>query len=383
MDSNDIVVTKWESLYHIDKLNRVRTWTIEADNRASVTIYHGIQNGKQQMDRREDMPYPKNHEWAHSRWLHKRDREHYCTVFPGRGDKNFQTQNQDKPPRPMLAKTFDPTKSASRQHLCFPAYVQPKIDGVRCIAVWSHDGKIMLFSRTGWLLDSHHLDGVRQELQKIWTRCNWCLDGELFHPDLGFDELSGICRSSKSLSDETMIPRPTVQYHVFDAIDLTDAQKIFHDRLSYIGSVIRMESDSSLVRLIPTHEIHSVDQIMTQHQEFVLQKYEGIIIRNRNGRYQSGYRSWDLQKYKSFYETEFIISGVATGEGREKGAVIWECCTPTGKTFRVRPCGSYEDRRALSENAASYIGRPLTVSYQELTEEGIPRFPIGKGIRLL
>jgi hypothetical protein len=40
-----------------------------------------------------------------------------------------------------------------------------------------------------------------------------------------------------------------------------------------------------------------------------------------------------------------------------------------------------EQRRAWFIDGASYIGKNLTVVYQELTEEGKPRFPIGKAVR--
>jgi len=384
--SDEILVTKWAPLYHFDKLHRIRVWCIEADNRSLITIYHGIYQGKLQTERRVDKVYPKNHEWAQSRWVHKRDREHYSTTFPGNEpDNKPENKPGDEPgtsPRPMLAKIFDPLKSMSKQRIRFPGYVQPKLDGIRCIATRMTPDKITFFSRTGVRLDSCHLDGIRQELREKWCKeeddeC-WCLDGELFHPSIGFDELSGMCRSGKASTEPISTTR--IQYHIFDAID-KNGDRPFHERLGYIRSKIR--SGSLVLQIVPTYEINSVDQILEWHRTFVGEKYEGIIIRNRDGRYHSGYRSWDLQKYKSFQDNEFIIIGFGTGEGREAGAVIWECRTPDGKPFRVRPIGSYKHRCDLFQNASSYVGCPLTVSYQELTEDGIPRFPIGKGIRLL
>ena len=38
--------------------------------------------------------------------------------------------------------------------------------------------------------------------------------------------------------------------------------------------------------------------------------------------------------------------------------------------------GSYK-----ADNGDKYIGKKLTVIYQELTEDGKPRFPVGKAIR--
>jgi DNA ligase-1 len=38
-------------------------------------------------------------------------------------------------------------------------------------------------------------------------------------------------------------------------------------------------------------------------------------------------------------------------------------------------------RTDFYKNAAKYIGKKLTVKYQELTKDGIPRFPVGIAIR--
>jgi DNA ligase-1 len=47
----------------------------------------------------------------------------------------------------------------------------------------------------------------------------------------------------------------------------------------------------------------------------------------------------------------------------------------------VRPRGTHEDRADLFKDGDSYIGKKLTVRYQELTEDGIPRFPVGIAFR--
>ena len=86
-------------------------------------------------------------------------------------------------------------------------------------------------------------------------------------------------------------------------------------------------------------------------------------------------------KYKEFMEEEFKIIGFHEGTGDEKGIVIWECETPDKKQFSVRPKGTREIRKELYDNGDKYIGKLLTVIFQEYTNDGIPRFPVGKSIR--
>ena len=38
-------------------------------------------------------------------------------------------------------------------------------------------------------------------------------------------------------------------------------------------------------------------------------------------------------------------------------------------------------RREWFQNGAAYVNKKLTVIFQELSEQGIPRFPVGKAIR--
>jgi DNA ligase-1 len=86
-------------------------------------------------------------------------------------------------------------------------------------------------------------------------------------------------------------------------------------------------------------------------------------------------------KYKEFMESEYKIVGFDEATGRDSGTVIWKCTTPDGDIFNVRPRGSIKERRDLFMNGTTYIGKWLTVIYQELSERNIPRFPVGKCIR--
>jgi DNA ligase-1 len=52
-----------------------------------------------------------------------------------------------------------------------------------------------------------------------------------------------------------------------------------------------------------------------------------------------------------------------------------------GEEFSVRPKGNLLHRRNLFTNSKKSIVKMLTVKYQELSELGVPRFPVGKDIR--
>ena len=86
---------------------------------------------------------------------------------------------------------------------------------------------------------------------------------------------------------------------------------------------------------------------------------------------------------KNFMDEEYEIVDYTTGVGRFDGCIIW-ICTLEGddETFKVVPQGTMEERQETYQNADKHIGDWLKVKYFELTDDNIPRFPVGLGIRL-
>ena len=135
------------------------------------------------------------------------------------------------------------------------------------------------------------------------------------------------------------------------------------------------------IKFVKTYPAKTDAEFYQLFQQFISEGYEGAMLRNSAGLYKQNTRSNDLQKYKEFQEEEYKIVGFAQGEGRDAGSVIWTCETPGGTKFNVRPRGTMEYRRELYMNGSNYIGSLLTVIFQELSEYGVPRFPVGKCIR--
>ena len=115
------------------------------------------------------------------------------------------------------------------------------------------------------------------------------------------------------------------------------------------------------------------------HAQYVAEGYEGIMLRNKEGVYSNA-RSAHLQKYKEFTDMEVEIVGFKEGEGLEEGCIVW-LCKLNDKQFACRPRGTREERMELFQNGGKYIGKQLTVRYQEKTDDGLLRFPVGIAIR--
>ncbi len=267
-------------------------------------------------------------------------------------------------PLPMLAQDFNKRGKS----ISFPCLVQRKLDGVRCVA--SAKG---LFSRNGKAFP--HLKTIKAEILAIGEE-GILLDGELYSDTLTFQEIVGLVKKAKiKPADEAKLNQ--IHLCVYDVIDATLTNVERNAKLVELFSKHRFQ----YLRLLATDECPTREQVGEFHARYVAEGYEGLMLRNKAGKYRVGVRSTDLQKYKEFEDAEYQVTGYKEGEGLEKGCVIWICKTPKGQEFAVRPRGTHEARAELFSDADAYVGKQLTVRYQELTTDGIPRFPVGLTFR--
>lgn len=378
-------------IYGQDKNGKTKIWQsairVEPDGKAVATIQHGYLGGKLQTTVREYAEGKnlgrKNETTALQQCTQETERKRQDKI-----EKEGYTESMDAPATPntvypMLAHKYDPTTNASKKHgIEYPCFVQPKLDGLRCITYLDADRKIKFQSRTG--AEFLGLDHLAKSLTPIFSRApQLVFDGELYTDQMPFEELAGLIKK-KTRSDIDGPRVEKIEYHVYD---LVEADCPFVERFAKLHRILSTTIPPlTRVRLVPSITVGTISDFKTRFTEYVEEGYEGIMLRNIQGKYRQGYRSHDLQKYKEFFEDEYVIKGFKEGDGRDKGSIIWTCLCPDGREFSVRPRGTMETRRQLYESARAkpdaYIGRHLTVIYQELSEQGVPRFPVGKDVRV-
>lgn len=274
-------------------------------------------------------------------------------------------------PLPMLAHMFD--KNSRR--IQYPAFVQPKIDGVRMITTFNENGQFLFLSRTGKPFGA--LNGTFEKHLGFLKACSglflW-LDGELFSSTLTFEEIVSTVRNEHTPDPERF---DKLEYHVYDIIP-ENKETPFYERHETLRQL--SQKFPSKIKWVPAYEVCNATEVTRHHNEFVQQGYEGVMIRNRHGPYVHK-RSYDLQKYKNFRDDEFVIVDVKEATGNDTGTAILQCKTNDGSYFWVRPRGSREYRAELLRNKERILYKLLTVRYQNLTDKNIPRFPVGIIIR--
>ena len=316
---------------------------------------------------------------AKSKWNEKKNKEAFSV--------SIETLGSRRPIRPMLANTFDKTKYTGKAtkayKIPFPCYVQRKYDGIRCLA-HIEDNRLILESRKG--IAFSHFDTIRQKLVELLTayptHMSFYLDGELYTDLLPFEKINGATRITTENATPTDLENINkIKYHIYDVYSPDNPTMTYKQRMAILEDLKIYLSPTDSIAIVHTDNAESIEDIKKWHDVYVQEGFEGIMIRDPIGSYEIDKRSKYLQKYKEFMEEEFIIVGFHDGESLDNGLVIWECETSNGMRFSAKPKGTHEYRRELFENATQYIGKKLTVIFQEYSTDGVPRFPVGKDIR--
>lgn len=367
-----------DTLYSKSKTGKVRYWSIAVEqqgDRVFIVRHTGEDGGKDQEFRKEitsGKNIGKKNETtrlqqaqleAKSMWT--KQVEAGCVT-----DKNSLDEKVNI--LPMLANKWEDR----HKHISEPFYVQPKLDGVRML-IGRFNGKFLMLSRTG--KEVKHMEHIGDEVKGLLKEGEF-LDGENYSPNKTFEEITGLCRTSLQSSADGK-DLGGIKFFVFDKFNLKNLNESFEVRQNNLKTFFSKKFKN--LEMVETKLLNSKKLIEYEHDKYVDQGYEGIMIRDPQGKYGLAERSNKLLKFKKFQTEEYEIVGANEGTGKDAGTVVWVC---TGQshatgTFAVRPTGSLAQRKSWYTNRGKYIGKLLTVKFQNLTEYGFPRFPVGLGIR--
>ena len=256
-------------------------------------------------------------------------------------------------------------------------YIQPKLDGVRCVITLDEKENIRCFSRTG--KEFHNLQHIKESL-KPWFEFNddVILDGELYNHDLrdNFEKIISLVRKQKPTESDKLEAAELVQFHCYDYIDQ------MHDYSTRMNQLVTSDMYSYCVKYVETKLVNNQESANIIHQYNLNDGYEGSILR-LDRPYQCK-RSYSLQKFKDFHDTEATIVGYEEGKGKREGTIGKflmqdddgnEFGCPPGKGY------NYKDLANILKNIHDYIGKRATFTYFERTQYGSYRHPLFKTVR--
>ena len=243
---------------------------------------------------------------------------------------------------------------------------------------WDHVTEL-----TGWWM-SEKLDGVRaywdgarfvsrlgnQFFAPDWFVANLPsvpLDGELWAGRKKFQRTVSIARRQ----DRGEAWRE-LTYVVFDAPGVDGP---FEDRLAFVRDHVETHRPPH-AGWHPHERCTGLDHLRAELARVEALGGEGLMMRQPGSRYEIG-RSWTLRKVKTFHDAEARVIAHLGGTGRHGGRLgALQCEMADGTVFSVGTGLSDAER-----NDPPPVGAIITYRYQELSNDGVPRFPSYVGVR--
>ena len=386
---------KLPKLFKLTSTEKIQVWEISTEGNKLIVIQGQLEGKKQRYEEviktgknigrsNETTSSQQAEANAKAKWEKKHNKDYHLSIEDCKKKKKIANKGGYLP---MLAQSYN--KHADR-HLKYSCYVQPKLDGLRCIATKTKN-KVKLWFRSGKEITT--MSHIAKDLHKIMKEGD-IFDGELYAHKEDFNTFTGAIRANKNLNSEIT---EKIKYHIYDypRIEGLIEKNGFKERLAVYSS---LNVNNKYLQTVETVLVENFEQAMELYKRFIEEGYEGIMFRNIDMPYEQK-RSYNLLKYKEFIDDEFIIIEIEEGKGILAGHVGAFICRiePNrvlndigGKevTFgtkegliRAKMKGKTEHLKYLYEHKKECIGKPLTIKYQNLSKDGVPRFPVGKEIR--
>ena len=285
--------------------------------------------------------------------------------------------------KPMLA------GKADLDNIKFPVMASPKLDGVRVIV---KDG--VVYSRNFKRIPNDWCQTLfgRKECEGF--------DGELIVGPVTSDTVF----QSTTSGVMTGSGKPDVVFHVFDDTSVDDS---FENRYHQLDERIKKKCRGIKVALVPHRLINNIKALMDFEEKCVAQGYEGIMIRDPNGKYKHGRsttKEGGLLKIKRFEDDEAVVIGheelmtnlneqELDNLGHNVRSSKKEGMVPAGKLGALivehKTFGEFKIGSGFTEDARIKLwrerdelkGRLAKFKYQPSGVKDKPRFPVFLGFR--
>lgn len=365
-------MTKFPTLYSKGSKGEVRIWEIVAEGN-SYTMTHGVKNGK--LVSKTIKCQGKNAGKANA----TTDEEQAIKEAQAKWEKQLKRGYFQSEEEALNSIDFTPMKLqnfADQGHkIHYPCFVSLKLDGLRLMV----DKEFKAQSKAGedYTIPTHIMEDLKV-LYNALGKENWYgLDGEVYagHKDRGGLSLQEIVSAFRKPNPNT----ERLQYWIYDIPKAGEPFSTRNERLGVIQDIISVRNLRSLVAL-PCSFAFSEKDIQEKFERAVKDKEEGLVVRNTNGLYEFGKRSYDAQKIKHRETTEAYVYGAEEDKNNE---AVLHARLQNGVEFKVkmRKDASNECNLRLYENHGKLVGKFIEVEYENLTDSGVPAKPTGLRIR--
>lgn len=275
---------------------------------------------------------------------------------------------------PMKAQNSDDYK----HKLVFPCYIEPKYNGQRLMI----DKFGEALSKQGETLTlPTHWEGIIGD-STLFSG----LDGEVY---AGLVEEGGL--SLQEIISAFRKPNKNtnrLKYYIYDIpmpnTTMKERVKLLEDLEGYV-----QKNNIGYIEVVIPEIVKSWEDAVVVAKMYVDLGYEGAILRNFDGVYEFGKRSYDLQKLKFRLDAEAVVVSV-TQDKNGDGVLLCQAINgkQTGVQFEclMRKDADPEINYRKYSNALLLIGKAITYEYEELADDtdkgrGKPTKPVAVALR--
>jgi len=276
----------------------------------------------------------------------------------------------------MLADAVQPKMSDVR----FPIIAQTKLDGFRAVYVPMTQSFI---GRNGKPIRNENLKNHFTKM--IEKNVAFVLDGELYSDKLSFNEIASRLNSeNKDLTD--------IYYCLYDVLTILDWSKQvsnqpYKERIKTLEKELIPLWDDKNIKVVQGKVVNSVEELQEFYKEKLDEEYEGLMLKDMNGKYQwkrVSCKSGIMAKLKPRTSYDGKIVDALEGEGQAKGmlgAFVVEV-EHIKNQVKIGTGFSEVQKKEYWLNRNKLIGEWVVLDAFEITENNESlRFPVFMGIR--
>lgn len=265
-------------------------------------------------------------------------------------------------PMPMLATPLEKING----DLGDVFYIQPKLDGFRCLAFKDEEGEIHLYTRRGKRVETlPHLE----EAYRWILRPGDHVDGELYLHGEPLQRIASLVKRLQPGSEK-------IEHHLYDTV----SEFRFSDRFHKLSEIFK--STTGPVTVVETVSCSGMESAEYAFRSFRERGYEGAILRTNDTPYEIGARSKSLIKMKGFEEEDFEIVGMELAKPKHKNGetlnvAVLTCLTPEGQLFKVTAPGNERDKHTIWDRREEVLGSKAEIKFaNKVKKTGIPFHPV-------
>ncbi|CAB4125391.1 CDC9 ATP-dependent DNA ligase [uncultured Caudovirales phage] len=250
-------------------------------------------------------------------------------------------------------------------------FVSPKLDGYRCLAVIDN-GEVTLYSRNG--SEFNNFPSIKESLAKSFVGQSVVLDGEIMSDDFQ-------AMQKTAFADKRGTTVGDVKYHVFDTLIINEweSSNFMLNKSHRLQMLTRIATQfGSEVIAVSQVLVDSLDKVLELEVQYTSLGFEGAMILP-DMPYYRGRSSNKLMKFKTMQSQDCIITELYEGDVGSRLQGKMGGITLVQENGAICDCGSGfsdKDREYMWGNHELFRNRIAEIKYQELSKDGVMRFPV-------